>query len=131
MKRTSAIIISILGIACLALGVVFIMQAGTAEQKVADDIAPLALDQVNAKYGQVTAAQEQIRDMEEPGIQAGTAAPSDTYNYLTAQRTGLAVARTNIGLAQFIRTSGILNIVIGAGLVLAGMVLFQKDRAVA
>ena len=64
---------------------------------------------------------------EEPNIQAGRAAPSAMYNYLTIQRTSLGLARANIGLAGFTRTSGIIDVVVGLGLILVGLELFKKD----
>ena len=72
-----------------------------------------------------------IRAAEEPNIQAEQAAPSARYNYLTIQRTALGLARTNVGLAAFVRTSGIIDIIVGLGLILAGVGLFKKGRSAA
>ena len=82
---------------------------------------------VDGKYETVKAKQTAIAATEEPEIQAGQAAPSATYNYLTTQRTSLGLAMTNIGLAGFVRTNGILDIVIGLGLVIISLGIFKKS----
>jgi uncharacterized membrane protein YidH (DUF202 family) len=125
-SRLSALLVIIMGIATLAFGILFIFQAGSAEQQVADEISPLAISEVDAKYDLVAAQQKAIATVEEPKIQGKTAGPSDTYNYLSAQRSLLALARTNIGLATFLRMSGIMGIIMGFGLMLAGLGLFRK-----
>ncbi len=130
-KRGSAIVVAVLGVVCLVFGIIFIIQAGSAEQEVADEIQPLTIAEVDAKYEAVKTNQMALAATEEPGIQAGTAAPSAMYNYLTVQRTALGLARTNIGLAGFVRTSGIIDIIVGVGLILAGLGLFKKTQSVA
>jgi len=109
----------------------FITQASSAEQEIANEIQPLTIAQVDAKYEAVKTNQMALAMTEEPNIQAGKAAPSAMYNYLTAQRTSLGLARTNIGLTGFVRTSGIIGIIIGVGLILAGLGLFKKGQSVA
>jgi hypothetical protein len=122
-----AIVVTVLGVVCLVFGIIFIVQAGSAEQEIADEIQPLAIGEVDARYEAVSESQAALAAAEEPGIQAGTAAPSAMYNYLTIQRTSLGLARANIGLAGFVRTSGIIDVLVGLGLVLAGVVLFKKS----
>jgi len=130
--RWSAIVVVVLGVVCLVFGIIFITQAGSAEKEVADEIQPITLTKLDATYEAVKAKQMDIRAVEEPNIQAQTAAaPSTTYNYLTVQRTALGLARTNIGLAGFVRTSGIIDIIVGLGLILAGVGLFKKGRSTA
>ena len=126
-----AIVVVVLGVAGLVFGIIFIPQASSAEQEIADSIAPLAIAEVDAKYEAVKANQMALAMTEEPQIQAGKAAPSATYNYLTVQRTSLGLARANIGLAGFVRTSGIIDIILGLGLILAGVGLFKKGQGVA
>ncbi len=130
-KRGSAIVIAVLGVVCLVFGIMFITQASSAEQEIANEIQPLTIAQVDAKYEAVKTNQMALAMTEEPNIQAGEAAPSAMYNYLTAQRTSLGLARTNIGLAGFVRTSGIIGIIVGVGLILAGLGLFKKCQSVA
>ena len=130
-KRGSAIVIAVLGVVCLVFGIMFITQASSAEQEIANEIQPLTIAQVDAKYEAVKTNQMALAMTEEPAIQAGEAAPSAMYNYLTAQRTSLGLARTNIGLAGFVRTSGIIGIIVGVGLILAGLGLFKKGQCVA
>jgi len=129
--RWSAIVVAVLGVVSLVFGIIFIPQASSAEQEITDKIAPLAIADVDAAYDAVKAQQQAQAAIEEPGIQAQTAAPSTTYNYLTIRRTSLALARANIGFAAFVRTSGIIGIIVGLGLILAGVGLFKKSRTMA
>jgi hypothetical protein len=127
--RVIGVIVIILGLAALVFGILFIPQASSAEKEIADSVAPLTLDQVNDKYDAVAAKYNQLKMAEEPGIQAGTAAPSPTYNYLAAQRALLGLAKSNIGTAKFVRTNGLIDIIVGLGLVLAGFVLLRKSSS--
>ena len=128
--RLCSIVVSLVGVVALVFGIIFITQAGSSAQEVADSIQPVTLAELDGTYETVKAKQMNIRAAEEPQIQAGTAAPSSTYNYLTIQRTALGLARTNVGLAGFVRTSGILDILVGIGLVLAGVGLFKDSQSV-
>ncbi|GAI04092.1 unnamed protein product [marine sediment metagenome] len=130
-SRWSAIVVAVIGVVSLVFGIIFIPQASSAEQKIADEIQPLAIADVDATYEAVKTKQAGLAMAEEPQIKAGTAAPSTTYNYLTIQRTSLGLARANIGLAGFVRSSGIIYIIVGLGLILAGVELFKKRRSVA
>ena len=85
MKRFYGIIIALIGVAILAMGIVFEFQGATAKQTVADEIAPIVLADLNAKYNAVKAGQQQYMAKEEPGIKTGTK-PSAMYDYLSAQR---------------------------------------------
>jgi len=127
--RWSAIVVVVLGVVCLVFGIIFITQAGSSEKEIAESIQPITLTELDATYEAVKTSQMDIRAAEEPGIQARTAVPSTTYNYLTVQRTALGLARTNVGLAAFVRTSGIIDIIVGLGLILAGGGLFKKSRS--
>jgi hypothetical protein len=124
-----ATIVGILGVVVLVFGVMFIIQASSGEQKVSDEIQPLKIEEVNAKYDAVKIKQIAIRDAEEPQIQAGKAAPSAMYNYLSAQKASLGVAKANIALAGFVRYVGIVSLVAGLGLVLAACLFFRKNQA--
>jgi hypothetical protein len=124
--RILAIIVVVLGLAGVVLGIVFTSNAGNAEEEVAGSIAPLTLDQLDDKYEQVKAGYTAISAAEEPAIQAGTAAPSARYNYLSIQRASLGLAQSNVGLAQMTRTLGFINIGVGAGLILTGFALYRK-----
>lgn len=129
--RWSAIVIAVLGVVCLVFGIIFITQASSAEQEIASGMQPLKISEVDAKYEEVKTNQMALSMNEEPNIQGGTAAPSPMYNYLTVQRTSLGLARANIGLAGFVRTNGIIDVIIGLGLILAGIGLFKKGQSVA
>jgi hypothetical protein len=129
--RALAVIVIILGLAGIVFGILFIPQASSADKEIADSVIPLKVSDVDAKYDAVTAAFNQQMAKEEPGIQAHTAQASATYNYLSAQRALLGLAKANIGNVKFVRTSGIINIIVGLGLVLAGLVLFRKNQSAA
>jgi hypothetical protein len=124
--RVIAIIVMVLGVASLALGILFIIQASSAENEIAAEIQPVKIAEVDGKYDAVKTKQMALAATEEPQIQAGKAAPSAMYNYLSGQRTSLGLARANIGTASFVRTSGIVELIIGVGLVLAGLGLLRK-----
>ena len=126
LTRWGAIVIVALGVAGLVLGIIFITQASSAEKEIANELQPLPIAEVEAKYEAVKTNQMALAMSEEPGIQAGTSAPSAMYNYLTVQRTSLGLARANIGLVGFVRTNGIIDIVVGLGLILAGVGLSKK-----
>jgi hypothetical protein len=120
----------LVGVVALVFGIIFITQAGSSSQEVADSIQPVTLAELDGKFEAVKVQQTAMRAAEEPQIQAGTAAPSSTYNYLTIQRAALGLARTNVGLAGFVRTAGILDILVGIGLVLAGVGLFKQSQSI-
>lgn len=129
MKRFIGMVVALIGVVSLVFGVIFIVQAGSARQEIADSIAPLKISEVNAKYDAVKAKQAQLMAAEEPKIQAGQAQPSAMYNYLTVQKVGLGLTKTNIGVAGLLQTGGIVDIVLGVGLFLAGMMMFKKTTA--
>ena len=124
--RAIAVIIIILGLASLVFGILFTTQSISARQEVADSIAPLTLDELDNKYDEVKAKQGALKMAEEPGIQAGQAQPSAMYNYLTIQKTGLGLARTNAGTATAIMMYGLIDIIVGLGLVLTGVAMLRK-----
>ena len=128
MKRFYGIIVALIGVAILVMGIVFMAQSNTAKKTVADEISPVTLSNLNAQYNTVEAAQEKQMAAEEPGIQAGQAAPSAMYNYLSAQRALLGLAKSNIGTSGFVMMSGTVDIVLGIGLALIGMVLYMKPK---
>jgi len=129
--RALAVIVIILGLAALVFGILFIPQASSAEKQIADSVAPLTLDQVDAKYDAVAVKYDALKAAEEPQIQAKTAAPTINYVYLSAQRALLGLAKSNIGTAKFVRLNGLIDILVGLGLVLAGFVLLRKSQSAA
>ncbi len=116
--RTLAVIVVILGLASLVFGVLFIVQAGSAQQEVADSISPLPMDQLDAQYDAVTEQYQMLKA-------AGTP-PDTTFNYVYGTKVGLGLARANTGTANFVMMSGIVAIIIGAGLVLVGIGQMKK-----
>jgi len=129
MKTIIAMVVTLIGVASIVFGIVFIVQAGSGTQQIADDMAPVKISEIDARYDSIAAKHSQMAAVEEPKIQAGQAAASDTYNYLFNQRNSFGLARTNVGVVNFVRTSGIVDVVLGAGLLLAGLALFQKVSA--
>ena len=127
MKRIMGMVVAILGVASLVMGIMFFMQAGSSKQEITDDIAPVLISEVNAKYDLVRTKQIAIMATEEPKIQAGQALPSDLYNYLSAQRALLGVAKSNLKVVGALQISGIIDIVVGFGLGLAGVALLRKE----
>jgi hypothetical protein len=127
--RILSLAIIILGIAAIASGAVFIFMANSANNEIVTSVLPLTVDQVNPKYDAVTAKFNQVMAAEEPAIQGGTAAPSALYNYLSAQRGLLGLAKTNIGVAKATTMSGYLDIGIGLSLAFAGIMLMAKKTS--
>jgi hypothetical protein len=125
--RILAIVAILVGLAAIIFGILFIPQASSGEKEIADSIAPLTLDQVNDKYDAVSVKYDALKTAEEPQIQAGKAAPTITYVYISAQRALLGLAKSNIGTVTFIRYNGIIDIMVGLGLVAAGTVLLVKN----
>jgi hypothetical protein len=122
------LLVSIIGVAAIVVGIVFIFQSHSAKQQVADNIAPVTLSQLNATYNTVTANLTTVMQAEEPNIQAGTAQPSANYAYLTAEQAGLGLAKANVGTANFVLTTGIIDIVVGLGLLISGMLIQGKAK---
>ena len=115
--RILGIITLILGIPVLVFGVLFLFNAASGEQEIADSIAPLPLDQVKPTYEQVFLAAK------------STPQTDPQYLAIAGQRTSLGLAKANIGNVNFVRTSGIINIIIGAGLILTGIAIFRKGSS--
>jgi hypothetical protein len=127
--RILSLVTIIIGIAAIIFGVLFIVQANNGNDEIVTSIAPLTLDEINPKYDAVTAKYNQVKMAEEPAIQGGTAAPSATYNYLSAQKGLLGLAKANVGTVKAIKMMGYVDIAIGLGLVLGGLVLFNKKAS--
>lgn len=113
--RVLGIIVIILGLVGVVFGILFLPMASSAEQSVADSIAPrLTVDQIDATYAQLDAAVKQMVGNE------------PTYLATYAQKIGVGLAKSNMGTAKLVRYLGILNICLGAGLAAAGVVLVMK-----
>lgn len=125
MKRLLALIVALVGITCLVFGIIFVTQATSAKQKLIDDISPLQLSQVNARYDTVKAYQTAMMLSEETKVQTGQD-PSPKYDYFLAQRALLGLAKSNNGLSGFVLNNGIVDIVLGFGLVVAGLAFLRK-----
>jgi hypothetical protein len=113
--RAVAVIIIILGLASLVFGILFTTQSVTARDEVAESIDPLPLDQLDAQYDQLKANIDQMK-----------AAGSEPPIELTAKKTGLGLARSNVGTADFVRMNGLIDIIVGLGLALTGIALLRR-----
>ncbi len=113
--RILGIIVLILGLVGVVFGIIFLPMASSAEQQVAESIAPkLTLAQVDATYDNLDKSLKQMQGTE------------PTYLSVFAQRTSVGLAKSNIGTAKLVRYLGILNIALGVGLAAAGFALFRK-----
>lgn len=120
--RVLGICIIILGIAALVFGILFIPQASSAKQKVIDSLtAPVTLDTLDATYDQISGAFDQLKAN-------GMPSSDPQYVMVLGQRTSLGLARSNIGTASMVMTSGIMDIILGLGLVLGGFGLLRKAQ---
>jgi hypothetical protein len=116
-------LVLVLGIAVLVFGIMFIPQASDAKQKVADSLtAPVTLDNLDDYYDQVSGQYDQIKA-------SGMPSTDPTYVMVLGQRTSLGLARSNVGLARFLNTMGIVNIIAGVGLIFAGCALMMRKSA--
>ena len=113
--KMSALSIAIVGVVAIIFGIMGIMEAGKAEDKVAEEIAPIAICDVNATYGQISGAYSAVK---------GTDTPEESA--LLLQKTSLGLAKSNIGTIKFLRNTSILEIIAGAGFVLASVGLLMK-----
>ncbi len=127
--RAIALVIAIIGVFTLAFGVVFITRAASAEQEISDQLQtglqPLALADVDAAYNKATDQMIQMKQSELQQLSTGKAV-SDNYLNVVNQRTSLGLTRSNIGIAQATRMNGIIDVVIGVSLILAGLVLLTR-----
>jgi hypothetical protein len=117
--RFLALLVIILGIATLIFGIIFIPQASSTKQKVVDSlIAPVTLDNLDATYDQVNAGFKQL------------AQTDPMYIPTLVKRTSLGLAKSNVGVAMVLQTMGIVDIIIGVGLVLGGLaVMMRKNQS--
>jgi outer membrane murein-binding lipoprotein Lpp len=117
--RFLGLLVIILGIAAIVFGIMFIPQASDAKQKVVDSLSTgITLDNLDDTYDAVSA---QFKAM---------AQTDPMYIPTLAKRTSLGLAKSNVGLAKLINTMGMVNIIVGAGLLLAGCaVMMKKNQA--
>jgi len=121
--RVLAILVIILGIAAIVFGILYIPQANSARQKVADSLTPpVTLDNLDATYDQISGSYDQIKASGMP--------PNDPqYVMVLGQRTSLGLARSNVGTARMVLTNGIIDIILGLGLVLGGFALLRRVQS--
>ena len=121
--RVLAVLVIILGIAALVFGILFIPQASSARQKVADSLtAPVTLDNLDATYDQISGAFNKLKA-------AGMPSSDPQYVMVLGQRTSLGLAKSNVGTAKVVLTMGIVDILLGLGLVFGGFGLLRKAQS--
>jgi hypothetical protein len=121
--RVLAILVIILGIAAIVFGILYIPQANSARQKVADSLtSPVTLDNLDATYDQISGAFDQLKA-------SGMPSSDPQYVMVLGQRTSLGLARTNVGTAKMVMTNGIIDIILGLGLVLGGFALLRRVQS--
>jgi hypothetical protein len=121
--RVLAILVIILGIAAIVFGILYIPQANSARQKVADSLtSPVTLDNLDATYDQISGTFDQLKA-------SGMPSSDPQYVMVLGQRTSLGLARTNVGTAKMVMTNGIIDIILGLGLVLGGFALLRRVQS--
>ncbi len=121
--RLLGLLVVILGIAAIVFGIMFIPQASDAKQKVVDSLSsPVTLDNLDATYDQISGAFNQLKA-------AGMPSSDPQYVMILGQRTSLGLAKSSVGLAKLINTMGMVNIIVGAGLLFAGGALMMKKNS--
>ena len=112
MKNILSVLVAVVGVVCIVFGVLFIMQAQDGRTTLVDELANsnITLETLNAAYDQANAGLGQA-------MQSGNEEAIQSAGW---QKASLAVAKSNAGVVDFAQNSGILMIVIGAGLIFAG-----------
>jgi hypothetical protein len=92
--RILAAAIFILGLVGIVFGAMFFPQAASGRSEVEAAVAPVPLDQVNAKFDDVSAKYTQMMAVIEPAIKTNkaTASDMDMYNYLGQHRALLLLS---------------------------------------
>jgi hypothetical protein len=129
--RAIAVIVAVIGVFTLAIGIVFIFQAASAEKTIADQLndglRPMVISQVEGAYDNASNQMVQMK----AGVSSGQVNMNDYLNVVN-QRTALGLTRSNLGIAQFTRITGIINVVLGVFLVLVALALLSaRTRAIA
>jgi hypothetical protein len=118
--RVIGICIIILGLATLVFGILFIPQASSAKQKVADSLTSgVTLATLDATYDKIDQGLTQMKGNE------------PEYLATFAKRTSLGLAKTNVGTAKVVQTIGIIDIILGLGFILGGFALLRKAQSAA
>jgi hypothetical protein len=121
MKNLLSILVAVIGVVCIVFGVVFMMEASSNKKIVVDELATsgVTTETLDAKYDAAKAGLAQA-------LAAG-AAGTESAQSIGWQKGSLGLAKSNLNTIDFVQKSGILTIVIGAGLVLAGWGIMKKS----
>jgi hypothetical protein len=123
--RVIAMCVIILGLAAIVFGILFIPQASSAKQKVADSLtSPVTLDTLDATYDQISGAYDKLKA-------SGMPSSDPQYVMVLGQRTSLGLAKSNVGISKVLQTMGIIDIIIGLGLILGGFALLRRVQSAA
>jgi len=121
MKNILALLVAVIGVVCIVFGAMFIVQAGDNKTTVVDELTAsnVTVDTLDAAYNQAKAGLAQA-------LAAG-AAGTESAQSIGWQKASLGLAKSNLETIDFVQKSGILTIVIGAGLILTGWGLIKKS----
>jgi hypothetical protein len=121
MKNILSLLVIVIGVVCIVFGAMFIMQSASSRDTVIDELAAsgITAETLDAAYDQAKAGLAQATAAGEAGI--------ETAQSIGWQKSSLGLAKSNLTTIDFVQKSGILAIVIGAGLSLAGAGLFKKS----
>jgi len=121
MKNIVSILLAVIGVVCVVFGVLFMVSANKGKTTVVNELTAsgVTVATLDAKYDQAKAGLAQA-------LAAG-AAGNESAQSAGWQKASLGLAKSNLAMVDFVQKSGILTIVIGAGLVLAGWGLMKKS----
>jgi hypothetical protein len=129
MKNILSILVAVVGVACIVFGVIFIMSASSGKTTVVDEMAAsgVTVDNLNAKYDLAKKGLADAMTAMATASDAAKATVNEKIQDAGWQKASLGLAKSNLAMVDFVQKSGILTIVIGAGLVLAGWGLMKKS----
>jgi hypothetical protein len=121
MKNILSMLVILIGVVCIVFGAMFIMQAASSRDTVVDELAAsgVTTETLNAAYDQAKAGLAQATAAGEAGI--------ETAQSVGWQKASLGLAKSNLTTIDFVQKSGILAIVAGLGLSIAGVVSLKKS----
>lgn len=121
MKNILSILVAVIGVVCIVLGILFVMESNSGKTTVVNELTAsgVTVDNIDAKYDAAKAGLAQA-------VAAGTAG-TETAQSLGWQKVSLGLGKTNLAMVDFVQKSGILAVVLGAGFLLAGAGLMKKS----
>ncbi|MCX7912808.1 MAG: hypothetical protein N2506_07630 [Dehalococcoidales bacterium] len=113
--RAVAVFAIILGLATLVFGALLTAQARQARQAVISSLKPpVTLENLRSSYEELD---RKVRE---------TSPSHPEYSDYFAERTWLGLAQANLSAAKMVNTSGIVDILIGLGIMASGFAILRK-----